>query len=167
MTGYSLSGSVLISAKSSTAISASPEAESSLFFPLLPLPPTPWSAVDELALRSRISRSALSTSSSAFRKSFCPPTRSCPFSSMSSSARRRRRRSLSDSPKSRIGWPLPRRRRMVSSLEMLKATLAFAFDGGGGVPPAAAPPSGTGEAVEWALGKEGVRDTERLVFSVF
>jgi hypothetical protein len=167
MTGYSLSGSVLISARSSTAISASPEAESSLFFPLLLLPPVPpWSAVDEFALRSRISRSALSTSSSAFRKSFCPPTRSCPFSSMSSSARRRRRRSLSDSPKSRIGWPLPRRRRMVSSLEMLKATLAFAFEGGGGVHPAA-PPSGTGEAVEWALGKEGVKDTERLVFSVF
>lgn len=153
MTGYSLSGSVLISAKSSTAISLSPEAESSFFFPLS------WSPAVELAFRSRISRSALSTSSNAFRKSFCPPTRSCPFSSMSSNARRRRRRSLSDSPKSRMGWPLARRRRMVSSLEMLKATLVF----GGGVPPGR-PPSGAGEAP--ALGSEGAKDVERL-FSIF
>ena len=146
MIGYNLSGSVLISAMSSTA---SPDARSSFFFPLP-------SSVAELALRSLINRSALSTSSSAFRKSFCPPTRSWPFSSMSSSARRRRRRSLSDSPNSRIGWPLARRRRMVSSLEMLKATPAA----GGGVP---VPMSGAGEAVERAaLGGEGTREVERL-----
>jgi hypothetical protein len=38
---------------------------------------------------------------------------------MSSSARRRRRRSLSDSANRRMGWPLSRRRRIVSSFEML------------------------------------------------
>lgn len=38
---------------------------------------------------------------------------------MSSSARRRSLRSLSVSPNRRIGWPLARRRRIVSSLEML------------------------------------------------
>jgi hypothetical protein len=107
-------------------------------------------------LRSLIDRSALSTSSKALRKSFCPPTRSWPFSSISSRARRRRRRSLSDSPNSRIGCPLARRRRIVSSLEMLKATPGFAE----GVPV----PSGPGEAVERAaLGNEGVKDAERLV----
>jgi hypothetical protein len=48
---------------------------------------------------------------------------------------------------------------MVSSLEMLKATLGF----GGGVPPER-PPSGAGEAL--ALGNEGAKDVERLL-SIF
>jgi hypothetical protein len=39
---------------------------------------------------------------------------------MSSRARSRSLRSLSDSPKSRIGWLLARRRLTVSSLDMLK-----------------------------------------------
>jgi hypothetical protein len=41
---------------------------------------------------------------------------------MSSSARRRSRRSLSDSPKRRIGWPLARSRVIASVGLMLKAS---------------------------------------------
>jgi len=67
------------------------------------------------------SRSLFSTSSRAFLKSFWPPCRSWPFSSMSSRARSLRRRSLSDSPKRRMGWPLARNLRTVSSFEMLYA----------------------------------------------
>jgi hypothetical protein len=52
---------------------------------------------------------------------------------------------------------------MVSSLEMLKATLVF----GGGVPPGR-PPSGAGAGAGEApvLGNEGAKDVERLL-SIF
>jgi hypothetical protein len=43
--------------------------------------------------------------------------------SCSSKARRRNLRSLSDSPNSLIGWPFDRKRRIHSSLEMLKVSL--------------------------------------------
>ena len=106
MTGYNLSGSVFNRPKSTMAtvpllLFTSP---SSFFFPL-----------SFLALNSL---STLSTSSSAFLKSFVPAF-SCPRSSMSSRARRRRRRSRSLSPKSRIGCPLARSRRMASLFGIL------------------------------------------------
>jgi len=43
--------------------------------------------------------------------------------SCSSKARRRNLRSLSDSPNNLMGWPFDRKRRMHSSLEMLKVSL--------------------------------------------
>jgi hypothetical protein len=105
MIGYNFSGSVLTNAKSRTLLTADSAVRSSFFFPLLVLL---W-----------ICLSTLSTSSSAFLKSFWPPRLSDPFSSMSSRARSRSLRSLSDSPKRQIGCPLARRRRIVSSMETL------------------------------------------------
>ena len=104
MIGYSLFGSVL-SSNRSTFVS---RGSLCLALSLVAIP-----------ARSSFRFSPSSTSSRALRKSFWPEILSPPCSSMSSSARRRSLRSLSVSPNRRIGWPLPRRRRIVSSLEML------------------------------------------------
>ena len=104
MTGYSLFGSVLSNDKS-TFVSMG-----SLCLALSRV---------TMPERSSFRFSSSSTSSRALRKSFWPEILSPPRSSMSSSALRRSRRSLSVSPNNRIGWPLARRRRIVSSLEIL------------------------------------------------
>ena len=104
MTGYSLFGSLLSSDKSTFVSTGS----LCLALSLVAIP-----------ARSNFRFSSSSTSSRALRKSFWPEVLSPPCSSMSSSARRRSRRSLSVSPNRRMGWPLLRRRRIVSSLEML------------------------------------------------
>ena len=110
MIGYSLSGSLFTNPRSKTPLTC---CSTSSFKPLpfFPLLLGPFFAF--------ISLSTFSTSSKAFLKSFCPPCRSVPRSSISSRARKRRRRSLSDSANRRIGWPFCRRRRIVSSFEML------------------------------------------------
>ena len=104
MTGYSLFGSDLSSDKSTFVSTGS----LCLALSLVAIP-----------ARSNFRFSSSSTSSRALRKSFWPEVLSPPCSSISSSARRRSRRSLSVSPNRRMGWPLVRRRRIVSSLEML------------------------------------------------
>jgi hypothetical protein len=129
MMGYSLLGSVLTRPRSSTS-------------PLLSLASRP-SLCFAFALICFCAR--LSTSSRAFLKSFCPPCRSCSFSSMSSRARKRRRRSRSDSPNKRMGCPFTRKRRMASSLEILKVV----------------DDDGSGDAVSLALSGRGVPLAER------
>src|SRR5882762_8600444 len=136
MIGYSLSGSVFANSKSNTPLTCCSTSSFRVFPFFVPL----------LApLLAFISLSTFSTSSKAFLKSFCPPCRSDPRSSMSSSARKRKRRSLSDSANRRMGWPLSRRRRTVSSFEMLNCN----SDGAGELlvksPEGEAKPDGRGE----------------------
>jgi hypothetical protein len=54
-----------------------------------------------------------------------------PVFSSNSSDRKRNLRSLSSSPNRRIGWPLDRKRRIHSSLDILNVSLAMAASGSG------------------------------------